>query len=120
MLPVFGMRMAAHIMTTRRSVRGNSHALHSMFRSCCRTISGMVSTELYTFLFQPHSCSEAALGLLTCMEETECVKKDGKGIMECLKDPVESDDCRAYRNAYTSCKHSQLNMRTRIRGVRTY
>ncbi|GKY98905.1 hypothetical protein MPSEU_000846300 [Mayamaea pseudoterrestris] len=67
----------------------------------------------------PHSCSEAALGLLTCMEETECVKS-GKDIMECLKDPVESDDCRAQRNAYTMCKHSQLNMRTRIRGVRTY
>jgi len=41
-------------------------------------------------------------------------------MLECLKDPVESDDCRAQRNAYTMCKHSQLNMRTRIRGVRTY
>ena len=40
--------------------------------------------------------------------------------MECMKDPIESDDCRAPRNAYYTCKHSQLNMRTRIRGVRVY
>jgi Cytochrome c oxidase assembly protein PET191 len=54
------------------------------------------------------------------MEETDCVKKDKKPVIDCLRDPVESDDCRAQRNAYTMCKHSQLNMRTRIRGVRTY
>jgi Cytochrome c oxidase assembly protein PET191 len=41
-------------------------------------------------------------------------------LMDCFKDPIESDDCRAERNAYWMCKHSQLNMRTRIRGVRTY
>lgn len=68
----------------------------------------------------PKKCSEAALSLLTCMEETDCVKKDKKSIMDCMKDPVESDDCRAQRNAYYTCKHSQLNMRTRIRGVRVY
>lgn len=69
---------------------------------------------------QPHSCSEAALSLLTCLEESECVVKSKKPMAECLKDPIESDECRAQRNAYTMCKHSQLNMRTRIRGVRTY
>lgn len=69
---------------------------------------------------QPHSCSEAALGLLSCLEETDCVKKDKLTMIECLKDPVKSDECRAQRNAYTMCKHSQLNMRTRIRGVRNY
>jgi hypothetical protein len=69
---------------------------------------------------QPRSCAEAALSLLTCLEETDCVKNDKKPVIECLRDPVESDDCRAQRNAYAMCKHSQLNMRTRIRGVRTY
>jgi hypothetical protein len=39
---------------------------------------------------------------------------------ECMKDPIESDPCTAVRNAYFNCKHSQLNMRTRIRGVRQY
>jgi hypothetical protein len=34
---------------------------------------------------------------LTCLEESECVKKDGKTMMECLKDPVESDECKAVR-----------------------
>jgi Cytochrome c oxidase assembly protein PET191 len=69
---------------------------------------------------QPAACSEAALSLLTCMEETECVAKDKKGIIECMKDPAVSEDCKAQRNAYYTCKHSQLNMRTRIRGVRVY
>lgn len=54
------------------------------------------------------------------MERSECVKKDGKSVHECLKDPIESDECKAQRNAYYTCKHSQLNMRTRIRGVRVY
>lgn len=55
------------------------------------------------------------------MEQSECVtKKTLPTLYECLKDPIESDECRAQRNAYTMCKHAQLNMRTRIRGVRTY
>jgi hypothetical protein len=69
---------------------------------------------------QPHSCNEAALGLIQCLENLDCVKMEKKPMIECLKDPIASDDCRAVRNAYTMCKHSQLNMRTRIRGVRTY
>ncbi|GFH50080.1 hypothetical protein CTEN210_06556 [Chaetoceros tenuissimus] len=67
----------------------------------------------------PKKCAEAALSLLECMERSECVK-DGKSVHECLKDPIESDECKAQRNAYYTCKHSQLNMRTRIRGVRVY
>ena len=54
------------------------------------------------------------------MERTECVAKNKKSLEECMKDPIESDPCRAERNAYYNCKHSQLNMRTRIRGVRQY
>lgn len=68
----------------------------------------------------PKKCAEAALSLLTCMEESECVKKDKKSVNECLKDEIESNECKAVRNAYYTCKHSQLNMRTRIRGVRVY
>jgi len=54
------------------------------------------------------------------MEKTDCVKKKQKSLEECMKDPIESDPCLAVRNAYYNCKHSQLNMRTRIRGVRQY
>eukprot|EP00934_Nitzschia_sp_Nitz4_P008256 Nitzschia sp. Nitz4//scaffold5_size260463//71774//72113//NITZ4_000962-RA/size260463-augustus-gene-0.28-mRNA-1//-1//CDS//3329555280//8246//frame0 len=68
----------------------------------------------------PKACSEAALSLLTCMEESPCVKKEGKSLLECMKDESESSVCKAQRNAYYLCKHSQLNMRTRIRGIRTY
>lgn len=70
---------------------------------------------------QPHSCSEAALSLVTCLEEMDCVKKDGRSMSDCLKDNLEMDiDCKAQKEAYFMCKHAQLNMRTRIRGVRTY
>ena len=78
---------------------------------------------LCTICFQPKACSEAALSLMTCMEETKCVKLEGKSVYECLKtsdERDEEDDCKAQRNAYYLCKHSQLNMRTRIRGTRTY
>ena len=54
------------------------------------------------------------------MEKTDCVTKKKKGLEECMKDPIESEPCVAVRNAYYNCKHSQLNMRTRIRGVRQY
>jgi len=68
----------------------------------------------------PKACAEAALSLLTCMEETKCVTEDKNSVIDCMKDPAESEDCKAERNAYYTCKHSQLNMRTRIRGVRVY
>jgi len=71
------------------------------------------------YKLKPKACSEAALSLLTCMEKTDCVRK-GTPLIDCMKDDVASDPCRAQRNAYYMCKHSQLNMRTRIRGVRVY
>jgi len=78
------------------------------------------STHQCQIIFQPHSCSEAALSLLECLEKLPCVTKDKRPMIECLKDEAESDGCRDVRYAYSMCKHSQLNMRTRIRGVRTY
>ena len=68
---------------------------------------------------QPHSCSEAALSLLECLEKLPCVTDEKRPVLECLKDEFASDDCRDVRYAYSMCKHSQLNMRTRIRGVRS-
>jgi hypothetical protein len=74
------------------------------------------------FNMQPKACSEAALSLLSCMEESPCMqnKDSKKTIYECMKDEKEAEPCKAERNAYYLCKHSQLNMRTRIRGTRAY
>jgi Cytochrome c oxidase assembly protein PET191 len=83
---------------------------------------------------KPKACSEAALSLLNCMEQSKCVVEDKKTVYECLKrqnnnnnstssTSSSSDDdevCKPQRNAYYMCKHSQLNMRTRIRGTRAY
>ena len=41
--------------------------------------------------------------------------KGGKGAKECMK---LTDECRVYRNTYFECKRSQLDMRTRIRGMK--
>ena len=41
-----------------------------------------------------------------------------KSVEECMRDPIKSDPCLAVRNAYYNCKHGQLDMRKRIRGVR--
>lgn len=56
------------------------------------------------------------------MEASKCVKDEGKGVYECLKEGNfdSNAECKAQRNAYYLCKHSQLNMRTRIRGPRAY
>jgi hypothetical protein len=43
------------------------------------------------------------------------MKVHGKGAKECMK---EGDDCRVFRNTYFECKRSQLDMRTRIRGMK--
>eukprot|EP00548_Thalassiothrix_antarctica_P006476 CAMPEP_0194148452 /NCGR_PEP_ID=MMETSP0152-20130528/32549_1 /TAXON_ID=1049557 /ORGANISM="Thalassiothrix antarctica, Strain L6-D1" /LENGTH=68 /DNA_ID=CAMNT_0038850027 /DNA_START=25 /DNA_END=231 /DNA_ORIENTATION=- len=67
----------------------------------------------------PAACAEAALSLLSCLEKTPCVMKDKRDIVDCMKEEFV-DECKAERNAYTMCKHSQLNMRTRIRGVRVH
>jgi hypothetical protein len=90
--------------------------------SALATNSPRISSWIFFFplyWLQPKACSEAALSLLTCMEKTDCVKK-GTPLIDCMKDDIASDPCRAQRNAYYMCKHSQLNMRTRIRGVRVY
>lgn len=65
-------------------------------------------------------CNEAALSLLVCMEKTACVQSKRMTLEECMRDPIESDPCLAVRNAYYNCKHSALDMRKRIRGVRQY
>jgi hypothetical protein len=76
----------------------------------------------FQYAMQPKACSEAALSLLSCMEESPCMQNKDikKTIFECMKDEKEAKPCKAERNAYYLCKHSQLNMRTRIRGTRAY
>ena len=81
-------------------------------------------TFFFLSLSQPKACSEAALSLLSCMEETPCMKDNNnnqtKTLLQCMQDEKEAEPCKAERNAYYLCKHSQLNMRTRIRGTRAY
>ena len=61
-------------------------------------------------------CKDIAETLLDCLRQTECMKS-GKGAKECMQ---LTDDCRVYRNTYFECKRSQLDMRTRIRGMKQH
>ena len=61
-------------------------------------------------------CKDIAETLLDCLRQTECMK-GGKGAKECMQ---LTDDCRVYRNTYFECKRSQLDMRTRIRGMKQH
>ena len=61
-------------------------------------------------------CKDIAETLLDCLCATECMK-GGKGAKECMK---LTDECRVYRNTYFECKRSQLDMRTRIRGMKQH
>ena len=63
------------------------------------------------------SCKEIAKTLYDCMKEQECMKKGGD-VRNCMKD--HPDECPEFRNAYFTCKRSQLDMRTRIKGTQVY
>jgi len=61
-------------------------------------------------------CKDIAQTLLDCLRETECMRS-GKPAKECMA-AEDSPDCQVYRNTYFECKRSQLDMRTRIRGMK--
>ena len=88
--------------------------------------------DSYTFPFykDEHDYIQPDLELNLENTLTNYVRQEGKAIRvtqeienELKKqneDPAMDDVCKAQRNAYYMCKHSQLNMRTRIRGTRAY
>jgi len=57
-----------------------------------------------------------AVQLAACMEQTRCVREGGS-IVDCLRAKTETE-CEALRRAYTECRRSQLDMRSRIKGKR--
>ena len=57
----------------------------------------------------------------TITADTDRRKGGGGGVVgDESEDQDQEELCKAQRNAYYLCKHSQLNMRTRIRGTRAY
>lgn len=65
------------------------------------------------------SCSEIAQSLYDCIKESACVKKGGD-IRLCLREARETGDCQELRYTYMLCKRGGLDMRNRIRGIRTH
>ncbi|GAB1606188.1 cytochrome c oxidase assembly factor 5-like [Argonauta hians] len=69
------------------------------------------------------ACSGLRIELQECLAESDCVKKDGHSIKECVmlgKDPSIPNECNVLRNAFFECKRSLLDMRTRFRGRKGY
>jgi cytochrome c oxidase assembly factor 5 len=64
-------------------------------------------------------CKEHARALLACMQKSACMAEEGRGFKDCLHtDAVEA--CQLERRSYFECRRGQLDMRTRIRGPRSY
>eukprot|EP00903_Cladosiphon_okamuranus_P014696 g13622.t1 len=63
-------------------------------------------------------CKEAARALLACMQKTPCMKEGG-GLKECIKTP-DKEFCQLEYQSFFECKRGQLDMRTRIRGERSF
>ncbi|CAM9110517.1 unnamed protein product [Phaeothamnion confervicola] len=64
-------------------------------------------------------CKEHARALVECMQQTECVEKGGS-ITECIKVQKAVAQCDMERRLYFECRRGQLDMRTRIRGSRSF
>ena len=70
------------------------------------------------------SCKEIAETLVDCMKKSECVRKGGS-LKECLGDMTGQEkettgECQELRTSYFMCKRAGLDMRTRIRGPKSY
>ena len=66
------------------------------------------------------ACREAARALAACVEAHSPCARGGGGILACLAagEPETLAACGPLRGAYTHCRRSGLDMRTRIRGRR--
>ena len=75
------------------------------------------------------SCKETAQSFVECMKNSSCVKNGGD-VKSCIKKLSKAnntdesaevlEECQELRTAYTMCRRSGLDMRTRIRGPRVY
>lgn len=67
------------------------------------------------------SCSGMLEEYIACVEESKCVKVEGKSLSECCKADSDSvPECKQRRELYFNCKRGMVDMRTRIRGNKGY
>jgi len=68
------------------------------------------------------SCKGLLKELYTCLEDSRCVKEEGKPMVECAKaeDSSISEECKGVRYTYFQCKRGMVDMRSRIRGNKGY
>jgi len=59
--------------------------------------------------------------MFKCLEASDCHKVMGKSVTECAKSNKGLDTkCVGLVSTYKNCKRQQLDMRSRIRGVKGY
>ncbi|RKP14848.1 cytochrome c oxidase assembly protein PET191 [Piptocephalis cylindrospora] len=69
----------------------------------------------------PSSCMDIRKDLIECILASECVKREGKSVKDCLDDstrPADSvpDKCLAIRRSYFECRRGILDPKLRFRG----
>jgi len=62
-----------------------------------------------------HSCKGAADTLKRCLRDSECGRTTNKTLRECA---AIADECKPFRTAYFICRREQLDMRSRIQGMK--
>ena len=63
------------------------------------------------------SCSRVKAELVKCLARQECVR-GGATVRECIAQNMVDDECMAIYNRFIRCRRGQLDMRTRLSGVR--
>lgn len=63
------------------------------------------------------SCSGLLDELVRCVAESDCVKKEGRSIKDCIKSEEGVPKvCSGVHATFVKCKRNQVDMRTRIQG----
>lgn len=67
------------------------------------------------------SCTGLLDQLVRCVAESDCVKREGRTIKDCIKDEKGvPENCAGVHATYVKCKRNQVDMRTRIQGNKGY
>ncbi|XP_065667399.1 cytochrome c oxidase assembly factor 5 isoform X2 [Hydra vulgaris] len=64
------------------------------------------------------ACNALRKELVNCLHKSDCMKKDGKTMGECMKKEADgvNTECRVTIYSFYECRRSMLDMRTRFRG----
>ncbi|XP_057314152.1 cytochrome c oxidase assembly factor 5-like [Hydractinia symbiolongicarpus] len=67
------------------------------------------------------ACSGLKAELISCLRKSDCMKKEGKALKECMAADANVDaECKQTQYSFFECRRSMLDMRNRFRGRKGY